>query len=163
MTLKAKFTLTLFSLLLFAAPLNAATVVVEMRNNFYLPAEVTINVGDTVTWVQRGSNHDTVSYDGIWASELLRLNETFSFTFNNPGDFRYYCTPHEQIGMIGWVHVRGTSNPPPTVSLTAPANESTFLTTDTITFSATASDNGSVTKVEFFAGATLVGTDTTSP
>ena len=39
MTLKAKFTLTLFSLLLFAAPLNAATVVVEMRNNFYLPAD----------------------------------------------------------------------------------------------------------------------------
>ncbi len=142
----------------------AATVLVEMRNNFFSPAEVTINVGDTVTWVQRGSNHDTVSYDGIWESELLRLNQTFSFTFTTPGDFRYYCTPHEQIGMIGTIHVQGGGqNTPPTVALTAPANNATFLTTDTITFSASASDDGTIAKVEFFAGANLIGTDTSAP
>lgn len=155
-----------FSLLFLIATLpviHAATVVVEMRNNFFLPADVTINVGDTVTWVQRGSNHDTVSYDGLWASELLRLNQTFSFTFNSPGDFQYYCTPHEQVGMIGWIRVRGTGNPPPTVTLTEPSAISTFAPTDTITFSATASDDGSIAKVEFFAGNSLVGTDTTSP
>jgi plastocyanin len=151
-------------LFLFAGPINAATVIVEMRNNFFTPDEVTINVGDTIIWVQRGSNHDTVSYDGMWDSGLLRLNQTFSFTFTSAGSFRYYCTPHEQVGMIGTVNVEGGGgNTPPTVALTAPASGATFQTTDTITFTATATDDGSVAKVEFFAGANLIGTDTSSP
>jgi ELWxxDGT repeat protein len=54
-------------------------------------------------------------------------------------------------------------NTPPTVSLTAPPEGARFLTTDTITFSATASDDGSVSKVEFFANGNLIGTDTTAP
>jgi plastocyanin len=142
---------------------DAATVTVEMRNNVFVPANITIQTGDTVTWVQRGSNHDTVSYDGLWDSGFLRLNDTFSFKFNNAGSFGYYCTPHEQVGMIGNVTVQAGANQPPTVTLTAPASGATFLTTDSITFSATASDNGSVTKVEFFSDGNLVGTDTVSP
>jgi regulation of enolase protein 1 (concanavalin A-like superfamily) len=55
-------------------------------------------------------------------------------------------------------------NQPPTVSLTAPANGATFTAPATITVSATASDAaGTVTTVEFYAGATLIGADTTSP
>jgi subtilisin family serine protease len=50
---------------------------------------------------------------------------------------------------------------PPTVSLTAPAAGATV--TGSVTVSATASDNVGVTKVEFYDGATLVGSDTTSP
>jgi ELWxxDGT repeat protein len=55
------------------------------------------------------------------------------------------------------------SNPPPTVSLTSPAESVTFLTTDSIAFSADANDNGSVSKVEFFANGISIGSDTTSP
>lgn len=54
-------------------------------------------------------------------------------------------------------------NPPPTVSITSPANNSTFSAGATITINASASDNGSVSKVEFYNGTTLLGTDTTSP
>ena len=57
-----------------------------------------------------------------------------------------------------------TSNQPPAVSLTAPANGATFTAPATITVSADASDSdGSIAKVDFFAGTTLIGTDTTSP
>src|SRR5687767_15126267 len=97
---------------LWCPSLRAATVVVEMRNNFFSPASVTVNAGDTVTWVQRGANHDTVSYDGLWASPRLNLNQTFSHTFNTAGTFRYFCTPHEQLGMIGTVTVQGGANTP---------------------------------------------------
>ena len=56
------------------------------------------------------------------------------------------------------------TNPPPTVALTAPLNDATYTAPATITLSATASDsNGSITKVEFFQGATLIGTRTTAP
>src|SRR5204862_1935832 len=56
------------------------------------------------------------------------------------------------------------ANQAPTVSLTAPANGATFTAPATITGSANASDSdGTVAKVDFFAGSTLIGTDTTSP
>jgi hypothetical protein len=49
----------------------------------------------------------------------------------------------------------------PVTSLTAPAAGATL--SNTVTVSASASDNVGVTKVEFYAGSTLLGTDTTSP
>ena len=57
-----------------------------------------------------------------------------------------------------------STNPPPAVSLTAPASGRTYAAPATINLAATASDtNGSVTKVEFLAGGTVVGIDTASP
>ncbi|MDF2457459.1 MAG: glycoside hydrolase family 16 [Cytophagaceae bacterium] len=55
------------------------------------------------------------------------------------------------------------SNPAPTVSLTAPANGSTYLAPASVTISATASDNGSISKVEFYQGTTLLNSDDTAP
>ncbi|WP_051398129.1 cellulase family glycosylhydrolase [Runella limosa] len=52
----------------------------------------------------------------------------------------------------------------PTVSLTAPANGTTFTTPATITISANAADSdGSVAKVEFYNGSTKLGEDTSAP
>ncbi len=62
-----------------------------------------------------------------------------------------------------------TSNPPPQVTLSAPANGATYLAGNTVTLAATATDltatgtTGSVTKVEFFEGINLLGTVTTPP
>jgi hypothetical protein len=56
------------------------------------------------------------------------------------------------------------NNAPPQVALTAPVAGQSYAFGAPIALAATASDaNGSVTKVEFFAGGALVGTDTTSP
>jgi len=54
-------------------------------------------------------------------------------------------------------------NTPPTVSLTSPANQSSYTAPAAITLNATASDSNGIAKVEFYRGATLLGTDTTSP
>ena len=82
------------------------------------------------------------------------------------------------VGLAVSSHVSGTTatatfdnvtitsaNPvPPTVSLTSPSNGATYTEPATITVSASASDSdGSVTKVDFYAGSTLIGTATTSP
>ena len=68
-------------------------------------------------------------------------------------------------GLFDSVQVtQGTANQPPTVTLTAPASGSTFTAPATITLSATASDpENRLSKVDFYNGSTLLGTDTTAP
>jgi regulation of enolase protein 1 (concanavalin A-like superfamily) len=57
-----------------------------------------------------------------------------------------------------------TSNQLPVVSLTAPASGATYTAPASVALTATASDtDGTIAKVEFYSGATLVGTDTSSP
>ncbi|MES2005768.1 MAG: Ig-like domain-containing protein [Bacteroidota bacterium] len=58
------------------------------------------------------------------------------------------------------------SNQPPAVSMIAPANNTGFVTGSNIIISANASSlnaGGSITKVDFYQGAALIGTATTSP
>ena len=56
------------------------------------------------------------------------------------------------------------ANQPPTVSLTAPANGATFTVPVNVTVSASASDtDGTVARVDFYRGSTLIGYDTSSP
>ena len=58
----------------------------------------------------------------------------------------------------------GTTNTPPTVTLTSPATGTTATAPATLTFAATASDpDGTVAKVEFYAGSTLIGPSTSAP
>lgn len=55
-------------------------------------------------------------------------------------------------------------NPAPSVSITAPTNGSTFTPLSTISIAADAIDaDGTITKVEFYQGTTLLATDFTSP
>lgn len=52
----------------------------------------------------------------------------------------------------------------PTIGLTSPANNSIFITGAPVSFGAFASDpDGTLAKVEFFAGSTLVGSKVTAP
>ncbi len=62
------------------------------------------------------------------------------------------------------ITVTAPTNAPPTVSLTSPTNGATFTAPATVSLAATAQDtDGTITKVEFFQGATKLGEDTTSP
>lgn len=65
------------------------------------------------------------------------------------------------VNTIKFLHVVGT---PPTVSITAPAHNSTATTLQTVSISATAADaDGSIASVAFYDGATLIGSDNTAP
>src|SRR5919109_2815028 len=105
-------TLSLIAVLAFApsAWAQGQEVTVRMEDNFFDPANITVEPGTTVTWVQSGNNpHTTTSYDGLWDSGLLPggSGETFSFTFEEPGTYDYFCIPHENLGMVGSVTVAG--------------------------------------------------------
>ena len=55
------------------------------------------------------------------------------------------------------------SNPPPSCSITAPTAGASFVTGDAVNITANATDNGSVTQVEFFVDGVLLSTDNTAP
>lgn len=64
-----------------------------------------------------------------------------------------------------WVNAKAlVVNNAPTVSITAPANNASFMAPATVSITATVSDtDGSISKVEFFNGVTKIGEDTTAP
>ena len=76
-------------------------------------------------------------------------------------------TPKAVIPQAALFPAAGTTPPPnqpPTVSLTSPANNATFTAPASITIAANAADSdGTVAKVDFYNGATLLGTATASP
>ena len=92
-----------------AAPAEQGVRVEMVDNpNHFEPASLTVPVGTTVTWADVSGTHTTTSYDGLWDSgRRLEVGETFSYTFNQPGTYRYYCMPHESVGMIATVVVTG--------------------------------------------------------
>jgi plastocyanin len=93
-----------------AALAQGQNVTVRMEDNYFDQANITVEPGTTVTWVHNGQNpHTTTSYDGLWDSGLIPGGSggTFSFTFNEPGTYGYYCIPHEAMGMVGTVTVTG--------------------------------------------------------
>ena len=107
-------TLSLVALLVFApsAWAQGQEVTVRMEDNFFDPANITVEPGTTVTWVHSGNNpHTTTSYDGLWDSGMIEGGSggTFSFTFEEPGTYDYFCIPHESLGMIGSITVTGTA------------------------------------------------------
>jgi len=61
------------------------------------------------------------------------------------------------------VNITVASNPPPTVSITAPTAGASFTTGDIVAITANAADNGSVASVQFFVDGVSIGTDNTAP
>lgn len=72
-----------------------ATVAIETGDDYYLPVQVTVHSGDTVTWSNVGGSAHTVSaVDGSWGTDDLEPDATYSFTFIQPGTYQYRCLLH---------------------------------------------------------------------
>ncbi|MBI2918680.1 MAG: anti-sigma factor [Chloroflexi bacterium] len=78
------------------------TVTVLMERNLYRDKTLVVKRGTTVVWVNRDVAKHTVTWDAREVnSGLMSQGETFSFTFNEPGRFPYYCELHGDRGDIG--------------------------------------------------------------
>jgi len=142
---------------------------------YYSPSVVSVNKGDTVTWV----NSDVYPYgghtatsgadgipDGLWDSGVV-ANEGDHFTLDtsalNAGSYPYFCTVDSYYGMSGTLNVVAPNNPP-SVSITNPITGAKFLARASVTLMATAADtDGTVTNVQFFSGANSLGNVTAAP
>lgn len=68
---------------------------VVMEGIAFQPGEITVEAGTEVTWTNQDSvSHTTTSDDELWDSGTLSSDESFSFTFDEPGTYSYICTIH---------------------------------------------------------------------
>lgn len=71
----------------------------------FIPDDLTIAVGSTVTWTNTDTVPHTSTSDAAgWNSGTVAAGGQFSFVFPTAGTFPYHCTIHP--GMVGTVVVR---------------------------------------------------------
>ena len=95
----------------------AADETIEMLNKLgkesmiYSKKIVKINVGDTVFWKATDKGHNVEFIKGGVPEGVDKFKSKFNkdtqYTFNIPGIYAYWCTPHKSMGMIGFVVVGG--------------------------------------------------------
>lgn len=80
---------------------------VTIDNFAFGPAAITVAPGTKVTWTNRDDEpHTVTSVDDPkpFKSGALDTGDSFSFTFDKPGTYRYFCSIHPH--MTGTVVVR---------------------------------------------------------
>jgi len=79
-----------------AAAIPAATV--SMDHSTFIPSEITVAPGTTVTWVNvEAMPHTVVDLNKAFRSKTLVKDATFSFTFTTAGDYNYLCSIHPNM------------------------------------------------------------------
>jgi plastocyanin len=88
-----------------AAQGSAESPQIEMDDDVFKPAQLTIPAGTKVTWVNKGKKaHTVVSADKLFDSGLVNVGEQFSYQFNTPGTYSIRCSPHPK--MLGQIVVQ---------------------------------------------------------
>lgn len=83
-------------------PPTSEIVNVSMADFSFIPGDITISVGTMVVWTNNDSfNHTVTADDGTFDSGTVPPGETYSRTFDNPGEYPYYCKLHGAPGGIG--------------------------------------------------------------
>ncbi len=82
----------------------------EETNSCWSPADITINAGDTVHWMNVDTAAHTVTGgspadgpSGVFDSSLVMIDATYEFTFDDAGSYDYFCMVHPW--MVGSVTV----------------------------------------------------------
>ena len=101
-----KLILPLLLSLMAGSALAATTHDVEIIKFKFLPAEITIEAGDSIRWI----NKEKRQYHSVWFEQLgepepdyLFPGDSYERTFDEAGDLPYRCGPHPK--MTGMVHV----------------------------------------------------------
>lgn len=83
---------------------SAGTHTVTLKNIRFHPGNLSINRGDTVTWLWRdGSTEHNVTGNGFHSR--TQTHGSYSVRFTHSGTFSYRCTIHEAEGMRGKIIV----------------------------------------------------------
>tara|TARA_B100000029_G_C17458259_1_gene917525 strand:- start:395 stop:826 length:432 start_codon:yes stop_codon:yes gene_type:complete len=109
-------TIILLFCVLFSSTLFAETFTIEMLNKgenrsmIFSQEIIKINAGDTIFWqaTDKGHNVEFIKKNGVPEGVdkfKSKVSKDAEYTFDIPGIYAYWCTPHKSMGMIGFVIV----------------------------------------------------------
>lgn len=111
---------------------------------FFQPTGLFVEPGDTVRFVADTPHHTATAYhaqhvkahrvpEGVppFSSPVIPINESWEFTFSEPGVYDLWCGPHEQYGMAMRVVV-GEATGPAVEAVTDFSPEGAFATSGTV-------------------------------
>jgi len=79
-------------------------------NLVFEPNEITISAGETVTFTNGDlppHNMQVADHPELSHPDLAFVGgESFTVTFDEPGDYEFQCEPHAGAGMKGVIHVQ---------------------------------------------------------
>ncbi len=115
--------------------------IVNVQNYAFVPANLSVQVGDTIRWVWINGSHTTTSTTiptgaPAWDHPINSTNTFYEYRVNVAGVYDYLCIPHQntQIG-----HFTAT-NPTPTLAVT-PSNQNVSASAGSTNFSVTSNSN----------------------
>ena len=102
---------SLFLSMTLAAQAYAAEIQMGYEGNLvFEPNELTVNAGETVTFINNALPPHNIIVDGredlSRESLMFSPGETQEIVFADAGDFNFKCAPHEGAGMKGVIHVK---------------------------------------------------------
>ncbi|MER3404718.1 MAG: copper-binding protein, partial [Chloroflexota bacterium] len=85
------------------APTNP--FLVRLEDNVFIPKELAVPPGTTVTWLNAGADdHTIVATDLSFDSGVIKPGQSWQRLFEAPGEYPYICDLHE--GMEGKIIVQ---------------------------------------------------------
>jgi plastocyanin len=77
---------------------KSGTNAVTIDNFSFGPMQLEVPAGTQVTWINKDDvPHTVVSVDHKFKSRALDTDERFSFTFQDPGMYEYFCSVHPKM------------------------------------------------------------------
>jgi plastocyanin len=71
---------------------------ITVRLFHFQPTRLQVALGTTVTWTNEDEiYHSITAENAVFNQALDRKGKKFSFTFNKPGTYTYYCERHEHM------------------------------------------------------------------
>jgi plastocyanin len=82
-----------------SAATSPAGTTITIDNFTFGPNVLTVKAGTTVTWVNRDDiPHTILDKDRkVFRSKVLDTEDSFSFTFSQPGTYDYFCGLHPHM------------------------------------------------------------------
>ncbi len=85
-------------------PNEASDISCAESGSCFLSSEVTINVGESITWHNDSGVIHTVTSgnpedgpDGVFDSSIIMSDDTFTHTFTETGQYEYFCSIHPRM------------------------------------------------------------------
>jgi plastocyanin len=84
--------------ILFPGLVGAEDATAKIDNFTFAPARLTVKAGTTVTWRNEDDiPHTVTSATRLFKSKALDTDDSFSFTFTEPGTYEYFCSLHPRM------------------------------------------------------------------